>query len=205
MPTESKTLSSHSALSPSRATMVRATPSKVIIPKGSKKYKWGGSSPQAGFDCSGYVCHFLKKNGIPVKRTSAIGLFESDQGKEVKAGALLPGDLVFFQTQGNRTDRNKLKSGYHVSHVGVYIGEGKFVHESSSKGYTTSHLAEYSKYRGHRYLGARRFISASNPRVEKVVPKRYDSASDSHSGETPVRYIGVPLGPDGIYRLPGTI
>lgn len=104
-------------------------------------YVWGGVSP-SGFDCSGFTQFVLKKNGISIPRVT------SDQygaGVAVSKSNLRVGDLVFFTTY---------KAG--PSHVGFYLGDGKFIHASSSKGVTISSLD--SSYYSSRYIGARRVI-----------------------------------------------
>jgi cell wall-associated NlpC family hydrolase len=68
-------------------------------------------------------------------------------GEHVPKAELIAGDLVFFNTSGNG-----------VSHVGVYVGDGKFAHASSSKGVTISKLSE--KYYVDRYVGAQRIMSS---------------------------------------------
>jgi len=82
-------------------------------------YRYGGSSPSHGFDCSGLVQYAHNQAGIEVPRTT---------GEQYRAAlpltrqALRPGDLVFFRTHKYR----------YVSHVGIYLGKGKFIHAPSS-------------------------------------------------------------------------
>lgn len=104
-------------------------------------YLWGGVSP-SGFDCSGYTQYVLKKNGISVPRTAAE---QYKVGTTVSKSNLRIGDLVFFTTY---------KAG--PSHLGFYIGNGNFIHCSSSKGVIISNLS--STYYSSRYIGARRVI-----------------------------------------------
>lgn len=85
--------------------------------KGSR-YVYGGSSP-SGFDCSGFTSYVYKQHGISVSRTS---LGQSTDGTKVSKENLQPGDLLIFS--------NTYKSG--VSHTGLYLGEGKFIHASTS-------------------------------------------------------------------------
>ena len=83
------------------------------------KYKYGGNSPQPGFDCSGFVNYvFNKAANVKMPRTTR-GL--SRIGKTVKKQELLPGDLVFFNTRRRP-----------FSHVGIYLGEGEFIHAPST-------------------------------------------------------------------------
>jgi len=107
------------------ATTYNQKLSKNII-KVAKKYKgkryiWGGTTPK-GFDCSGYAQYICKKNGLKIPRNSRI---QAKFGKYIKRKDLKVGDLVFFDT-------SKRKKGY-VNHVGIYIGNDKFIHASSAK------------------------------------------------------------------------
>lgn len=106
------------------------------------KYRFGGATP-AGFDCSGFVMYVFNKHGIKLPRTADI---QFTVGKLIKnKKELKPGDLVFFETY---------EKG--ASHVGIYQGNDKFVHASSSRGVTLSGLSE--EYYAKRYLGARRLL-----------------------------------------------
>jgi len=102
-------------------------------------YSWGGTS-YGGVDCSGFVWAVFAKNGIELPRM-ADGQFET--GHHVRVADLRPGDLVFFQTYAPG-----------ASHVGIYIGGGRFVHASSSDGVRVDQLAE--DYYASRFIGARR-------------------------------------------------
>jgi cell wall-associated NlpC family hydrolase len=104
-------------------------------------YVFGGTST-AGFDCSGYVQHVFAMLGISLPRTADA---QYDAGHRV-VGGMRPGDLVFFQTYAPGP-----------SHVGIYLGSGKFVHASSSQGVTVSKLSE--PYWAARFIGAKRFLS----------------------------------------------
>jgi cell wall-associated NlpC family hydrolase len=105
------------------------------------RYRWGGTS-RSGFDCSGFTTHVFKAHGKSLPRTSAE---QSRHGQAVDKGALAKGDLVFFKTT----------RGSRVSHVGIYVGDGKFIHASSGSGkVVTSSLNE--GYYSRRYAGARR-------------------------------------------------
>jgi uncharacterized protein YraI len=105
-------------------------------------YVWGGTTTK-GFDCSGFVQYVLKQNGISMPRTTT----EQYQiGTYVTKSDLLPGDLVFLQ--------NTYRAG--ISHVGIYIGDGKMIHASSSKGVVISDLS--SSYYTQHYYGSRRVV-----------------------------------------------
>jgi cell wall-associated NlpC family hydrolase len=105
-------------------------------------YVWGGMSPN-GFDCSGFSKYVLSKHGISIPRTAAE---QYTAGTSVSKSNLRVGDLVFFTTY---------KPG--PSHLGFYLGNGDFIHASSSKGVTISNLS--STYYSSRYIGARRVIN----------------------------------------------
>ncbi|WP_407946786.1 C40 family peptidase [Paenibacillus tarimensis] len=107
------------------------------------KYKSGGSTT-SGFDCSGFTSYVFRQFKIELPRTSAA---QSKVGKKVAKENLQAGDLVFFNT-----------SGKGVSHVGIFVGNGKFAHSSSSKGVTISKLSD--SYYVKRYMGARRVMNA---------------------------------------------
>ncbi len=104
------------------------------------RYRRGGTS-RGGFDCSGFTRYIFAKYGITLPHSSSA---QSRIGTPVAKADLQPGDLVFFQTY---------KRG--VSHVGIYIGNGRFVHASThGRGVTVDSLD--SAYYGPRYRGARR-------------------------------------------------
>ena len=109
------------------------------------KYARGGTTAK-GFDCSGFVGFVFKKSGVSLPRTSA-GMYST--GSKVAKKNLQTGDLVFFNT-----------SGKGVSHVGVYIGGGKFAHSSSSKGVSVSKLND-PYYWGSKYIGAKRVATVT--------------------------------------------
>lgn len=122
----------------SKADAIIATAKKYIgVP-----YLWAGTTPK-GFDCSGFVQYVFKAHGISLNRTCAT---QYQHGTYVSKSNLKPGDLVFFQ--------NTYKAG--ISHVGIYIGDGKFIHASSSKGVVISNLS--SSYYVSHYYGARRIL-----------------------------------------------
>jgi cell wall-associated NlpC family hydrolase len=104
-------------------------------------YVFGGTST-TGFDCSGYVQHVFAEAGYHIPRTADAQYYA---GKRVSAKTMAPGDLVFFQTYAAGP-----------SHVGIYLGNDRFVHASSSHGVTVSSL--HQSYWAARYLGAKRLI-----------------------------------------------
>lgn len=125
------------ALSSVSAQAIIATAKQYIgVP-----YVWGGSSP-SGFDCSGFTQYVFAAHGITLPRTSTQ---QYSTGTWVSKGSLQPGDLVFYNTSG---------SG--VSHLGIYIGNGQFIHASTSKGVIISEMS--NSYWSARYYGARRVL-----------------------------------------------
>ncbi|HEU4965291.1 MAG TPA: C40 family peptidase [Bacilli bacterium] len=107
-----------------------------------KPYAWGGTTP-SGFDCSGFAQYVLNVSGIHMPRNS---YEQYEVGQPVSKQNLRPGDLVFFTTYAPGP-----------SHLGIYIGNGKFVHALNQRtGVVTSDLdADYYKA---RYLGAKRVL-----------------------------------------------
>jgi cell wall-associated NlpC family hydrolase len=105
-------------------------------------YRWGGGTPGEGFDCSGLVGHvYAQVGGLTLPRRS---VEMSRVGHALERLDLAPGDLVFFNTQGAPN-----------SHVGIYVGEGRFVHAASARsGILLSRLD--APYWRSRYDGARR-------------------------------------------------
>jgi len=110
-------------------------------------YKRGGIDPDKGVDCSGFVRHvYGDASGVTLPHNA---LQMSKEGAAVDKAALEPGDLVFFNT---------LRKPF--SHVGIYLGDGRFVHAASSrtKRVTVAHLAD--RYWTKHYNGARRIDPA---------------------------------------------
>jgi len=108
-----------------------------------KKYVWGASGTGSTYDCSSFTKYVYRKNGITIPRTS---IMQSKHGQYVKREELKEGDLVFFDT-------SKQRKGY-VNHVGIYLGDNKFIHASSAKKKVV--ISDLSKFYGQRYKGARR-------------------------------------------------
>ncbi|MBY9082417.1 C40 family peptidase [Paenibacillus sp. HN-1] len=108
-------------------------------------YKTGGTTT-AGFDCSGYTKYVFTKLGLSLPRTSQA---QYNVGSSVSRSQLRSGDLVFFNTTGRG-----------VSHVGIYVGNGKFANSSSSHGVTISSLSQ--SYWASRYVGAKRVMSKND-------------------------------------------
>ncbi len=117
---------------------------KVAKTKLGRKYVWGAIGKRGTFDCSGFTNYVFKKNGINIPRTS---INQSKFGKHVARANLKKGDLIFFDT-------SKKRKGY-VNHVGIYLGDGKFIHASSAKKKVVITSLD-KKFYSNRYKGARR-------------------------------------------------
>ncbi len=98
-------------------------------------YVWGGSTPETGFDCSGYVCWVYNQNGYDVGRTTANGLWQKSQ--HISEAEAKPGDLVFFE--GTYDTPGK-------SHVGIYLGNGMMVSAGDPIKYADIHSSYWQKY-----------------------------------------------------------
>jgi cell wall-associated NlpC family hydrolase len=110
-------------------------------------YRYGGNNPKAGFDCSGLIGYvYLKSANIKLPRTIQE---MSSKGKNIGDDAPAPGDLVFFNTMGDK-----------YSHAGIYVGKGRFVHAPSSGGTVRLEQIE-SPYWANRFTEVRRL--AANP------------------------------------------
>ena len=108
-----------------------------------KRYVWGASGTKNTYDCSSFTKYVYRKNGISIPRTS---ISQSKHGKYVERADLKKGDLIFFDT-------SKRRKGY-VNHVGIYLGNNKFIHASSAKKKVV--VSSLSRFYGKRYKGARR-------------------------------------------------
>ena len=106
-------------------------------------YHYGKASPEEGFDCSGFTQYVFAHFGYSLNRSSAAQI---KNGYAIGYEELLPGDLVFFS-----------RAGYAVGHVGLYIGDGKFIHAPHTGDYVK--ISEMSEsYYTNRYVGARRVV-----------------------------------------------
>ncbi len=107
-------------------------------------YRWGGTSPDEGFDCSGLTMVVYQLNGLKLPRSSRQ---QYGAGIPIGRNELLQGDLVFFATSGGRR----------ISHVGIYVGKGRFIHAPGrGKKIRTSLLTR--RYYKTRYMGARSYL-----------------------------------------------
>ena len=134
-------------------------------------YRWGGTT-RRGIDCSAFVQQYVRKSlGIELPRTTAT---QVHRGTRISKGELQPGDLVFFRRRG-------------VRHVGVYLGDGDFIHASSSRGVTVSSLS--SSYYTRHYWTARRILTAENaPQTSPAAgPTRRADAEGARLRSRPTR------------------
>lgn len=139
------------------------------------RYSYGAASRSAT-DCSGFTLQVFRANGISLPRTAREQI---TVGKPVSRGDLEAGDLVFFRTKG------------YVSHVGIYIGNNRFIHASSgSRKVVESSLGQ--SYYANRYCGARRVIKGS---------KKIDLPKGTPEPSLPPMNIEPPK----VENLPGTV
>ncbi len=107
-------------------------------------YRYGGNTPESGFDCSGLVTYVYKDVlALSLPRTSRD--LAAVQGPKIPAEKLSTGDLVFFGSSGS------------VTHVGIYVGEGRFVHAPSSGGTVRLDFLDGAYWRDH-YSGSKRVL-----------------------------------------------
>lgn len=129
-----------------KTTEAASTKAAEVIKNAQKymgvPYVWGGNTPN-GWDCSGYTQYVMRESGITIPRTAAE---QYNTGSAVNKSDLKIGDLVFFTTY---------KPG--ASHVGFYMGDGKFIHASSAAQKVTINSLSEDYYSEH-YIGARRYI-----------------------------------------------
>ena len=107
-------------------------------------YRYGGNTPESGFDCSGLV-NYVYRDMLDVRLPRTTRELAAMQGPRIAPAQLASGDLVFFGTGGA------------VSHVGIYVGGGRFVHAPTSGGTVRLDHLEGHWWRDH-YTGARRVL-----------------------------------------------
>ncbi len=107
-------------------------------------YVYGASGPDS-FDCSGFTMYVMSANGISLPHQSAS---QAQMGLEVAMDELVAGDLVFFNTTSTEG----------VGHVGIYIGDGRFIHASSGSAHAVTISSLSEDYYSAHYIGARRVI-----------------------------------------------
>ena len=122
-----------------RSEIVRTAHSFIGVP-----YQWGGASEQSGFDCSGLTMTVYRHNGLNLPRVSR---YQFQTGRPVHLSSIQKGDLVFFDTRG----------AGQVSHVGIYIGNGRFIHAPST-GRSVAIERLSNPYFRSRFMGARTYL-----------------------------------------------
>lgn len=128
---------------PGNASLVNTVLQRAFSLLGTP-YRWGGNSPDSGFDCSGLVGYVFRTIGIDLPRVSRAMAGEGT--KVASRDALAEGDLVFFGRRGR------------IDHVGIYIGDGQFLHAPrTGRDVTVSSLT--SGYWAQKYLEARRITT----------------------------------------------
>ena len=141
-----KDLFTAKSASRSSKTFVSSSDGNLIIAAGKKyigtPYVFGGTTPN-GFDCSGFIQYIFKKVGYNVPRLADE---QYQLGHSAKVSQLDEGDLVFFETYMEGP-----------SHVGIYVGNGQFLHVSSSRGVKIDSLD--NEYWSPRFIGARKVVS----------------------------------------------
>jgi len=124
-----------------RADAANAVLFRAIALVGTR-YRYGGNTPEGGFDCSGLVGYvFRDAAGVTLPRTSAA--MSELGGRKLAVDSLQPGDLVFF------------RSGRHVDHVGIYVGERRFVHAPNRGGTVRLDGIDGAWWREHFVYGKR--------------------------------------------------
>jgi len=110
---------------------VRELPRNQIVERAlslvGSPYKYGGASPEEGFDCSGLVYYVYRKSGIEVPRTAKE---QFRRGRKLRLSSIRPGDLLFF----------RFRRGLHV---GIFVGRGYMVHASPQRGVVKERLVKY--------------------------------------------------------------
>jgi gamma-D-glutamyl-L-lysine dipeptidyl-peptidase len=122
-----------------RAELVRTARSFLDVP-----YRWGGTTAESGFDCSGLTLVCYRLNGLDLPRVS---YSQFAAGRPISRSQLQKGDLVFFATRG----------GHQVSHVGLYIGDGRFIHAPRS-GQSVRIESLSNSYYQRTFVGARSYL-----------------------------------------------
>ncbi|MBU1229968.1 MAG: C40 family peptidase [Proteobacteria bacterium] len=123
----------------SRSPVVAAARSLTGAP-----YKWGGESPQTGFDCSGLTWWAYRQVGVDLPRVS---YEQYEAGRPVGRRDIRPGDLVFFRLQGKRKN----------VHVGIATDQNSFIHSPSSGGRVREEDFDTPYWQEH-FIGARRLL-----------------------------------------------
>jgi cell wall-associated NlpC family hydrolase len=122
------------------AARVLATAKRYV----GTRYRFGGGSPAAGFDCSGFVQYVFRRNGIQLPRTSRLQA-SAGSTAPLDVASLLPGDLLLFASRGTQ-----------INHVAIYVGDNRILHSTAGAGGVV--YDDLSTPRGRWYL-ARHVVS----------------------------------------------
>ncbi len=128
-----------SATSSLRNSIVRTAYNFLGVP-----YRWGGESVEEGFDCSGFTMTVYRLNGLDLPRSSRS---QWRTGRSVGRSDLKKGNLLFFRTAGNGK----------ISHVGIYIGNGQFIH-APGRGKKVRKSSLNNRYYQSHYAGAKTYF-----------------------------------------------
>ena len=122
-----------------RNNIIQTADSFIGVP-----YRWGGESVEEGFDCSGFTMTVYKLNGLDLPRSS---IAQWEKGIAVSRKQLKKGDLVFFRTTKNNS----------ISHVGIYAGNGKFIHAPGRGDHVQRASLDNQYFRTH-FTGAKTYF-----------------------------------------------
>lgn len=138
-------------------------------------YRFGGSNPNTGLDCSGFIRYVFQKSlKVNLPRTASE---MARVGRPVDKSELMPGDLVFFNTRG-----------FYASHVGIYLGNGKFIHAPrTGKNIEVTTLNQ--AYWTARYNGARRVARGSGSGSSEVASSTDVTDGSGDNGSSRVRAV----------------
>ncbi len=172
-----------SGLDPAAKTLMSEAESWVGTP-----YKYGGND-RGGVDCSGFVTQvYLKALGIKLPRTSRE---QMDFCQTVDKSRLTPGDLLFFRTS---------KGGSTVSHVGIFVGENKMIHSSTSQGVIYTDIT--SDYYSRTFAGAGKigqYHAMLNEKSKKIKPTKPTKRKDKKEDVKTLPDEGVVEKPDEVH------
>ena len=140
-PTPQRTWSDSQPADPAKANAVLMRAISLV----GTPYRYGGNTPEGGFDCSGLV-NYVYRDMLDMRLPRTSRDLAAMEGPRIAPDRLSGGDLVFFGSGGT------------VSHVGIYVGEGRFVHAPNSGGTVRLDRLDGSWWRDH-YRGARRLLN----------------------------------------------
>lgn len=164
------------------------------------RYHLGGTT-RRGIDCSGFTSAVYQSAGVQLPRTASE---QYREGRSVSRSELQFGDLLFFNTKRFATSpmaclastfcpRIELPWAYGITHAGIYVGDGKFAHASTSEGVTFTNLEH--DYWGPRYVGARRLLPDWDVSLEEAMSTERSRKARSKSAQKPVEAQKPPIPP----------